>query len=554
MDKRFLKQINSQLAASAQQEVRDRALQLLIKILIQEKQWINDPIKDLRAIWEGLFFLFWHSDKLQYQRDVAEKTSKIFAELGNTVGVEKQKLWFEAFIYIFNLHWDKVDNYRIDKYLMFLRFQIFEVLSMLKKNEYPKEDMEWFKSIVQNLFMEETIISKGIPLQICDIFLQELNRSDSLNISLTNLGSILEPFLYAVANCRNKILVNRIVERVLEPLLENNVTVQETSDSEEEEEITNYDPKLGKYIDGGKLNPKTQREIQKMIDQKFVFPSFNILLYAQDQIFKFASATTTRDENRDLLYRLYDQALKLEPEPAKKELTFSQRMLINRARAFITKKMERRMRVHQQKRTKKMMYKLGNLIQTQIMSQQQLDEIREEANDLKNGDESNILHGFNEKQQLIDILQQQLNKNVPQGQQIKVLSVGSANGVNNGLNGLNGHNSKNGNEKNNQIKQQQIEDLDLSDEDLVMNIASNGQKKNKKKNKKRNREHIEQKSESKNEKENSQPKKRVKFDLGQSKTREFFSYGKVSTQKMPDSRIRSPSKAAIKLKSALNKK
>jgi hypothetical protein len=70
------------------------------------------------------------------------------------------------------------------------------------------------------------------------------------------------------------------------------------------------------------------------------------LLYAQDQLFKYASATTTREENRDILYKLYDGALKLEPEPEEKELTFSQRMLVNRARAFITKKMERRMRVN----------------------------------------------------------------------------------------------------------------------------------------------------------------------------------------------------------------
>lgn len=42
-------------------------------------------------------------------------------------------------MYIFNMHWDKVDNYRIDKYLMFLRFQILEVLKMLKKRDYEHE-------------------------------------------------------------------------------------------------------------------------------------------------------------------------------------------------------------------------------------------------------------------------------------------------------------------------------------------------------------------------------------------------------------------------------
>jgi hypothetical protein len=43
----------------------------------------------------------------------------------------------------------------------------------------------------------------------------------------------------------------------LTPLLENNVTQHDKSSEDEEEEVVNYDPKKGKYIDGGKMNPKT---------------------------------------------------------------------------------------------------------------------------------------------------------------------------------------------------------------------------------------------------------------------------------------------------------
>ena len=60
-----------------------------------------------------------------------------------------------------------------------------------------------------------------------------------------------------------------------------------------------------------------------MINQKYQFPFFNILLYAQEYIFKYASAKETREENRDLLYSLYDKAHNLEPEPAERELTFT---------------------------------------------------------------------------------------------------------------------------------------------------------------------------------------------------------------------------------------
>jgi hypothetical protein len=86
--------------------------------------------------------VYWHSDKSVYQRDTAEKIAKIFTLLGDTGEEQRQRQWFEAFLYIFNFHWDKVDNYRIDKYLMFLRYQFNEVLSYLKNHNYQQEVSE----------------------------------------------------------------------------------------------------------------------------------------------------------------------------------------------------------------------------------------------------------------------------------------------------------------------------------------------------------------------------------------------------------------------------
>ncbi len=99
--------------------------------------------------------------------------------------------------------------------------------------------------------------------------MQELNKVDAENISYGNLAALLSPFLHALANCKNRTIKERIVEKIFEPLLENNVTPDnkesegETDDSSSE---VNYDPKKGKYVDGGKLPPKTQKEIQKLID------------------------------------------------------------------------------------------------------------------------------------------------------------------------------------------------------------------------------------------------------------------------------------------------
>lgn len=164
------------------------------------------------------------------------------------------------------MHWDKVDNYRIDKYLMLLRYQLHEVLLFLKANDYREDLVTWFGGLLTQLFKEENFASKGIPLQICDVFLQELNKTDGEQISCSNIAALLGPFLQALATCRNVILLRRIEEKVFHPMLDNNVTPvtqdgasgDDTDDSSSE---INYDPKRGKWVDGGKLPPKTQKEI-----------------------------------------------------------------------------------------------------------------------------------------------------------------------------------------------------------------------------------------------------------------------------------------------------
>ena len=43
------------------------------------KKKIRPLIKKLRMIWEGLFFMIWHSDKPHYQKECCEKISEILS-------------------------------------------------------------------------------------------------------------------------------------------------------------------------------------------------------------------------------------------------------------------------------------------------------------------------------------------------------------------------------------------------------------------------------------------------------------------------------------------
>lgn len=64
-----------------------------------------------------------------------------------------------------------------------------------------------------------------------------------------------------------------------------------------------------------------------MLNQKYIFNGFNILIYAQNYILRIASseiADEVKEDNREQLYKLYEYALELEPKPERDEPTFSQ--------------------------------------------------------------------------------------------------------------------------------------------------------------------------------------------------------------------------------------
>ena len=93
----------------------------------------------------------------------------------------------------------------------------------------------------------------------------------------------------------------RVTEKIFHPLLENNVTQKEVDSEEERLELEKREH-YHRHVDGGKLPPKTVKEIEKMLDQKYVFPAFNILIYAQNHILKIASSEECVEANRDGLY------------------------------------------------------------------------------------------------------------------------------------------------------------------------------------------------------------------------------------------------------------
>lgn len=210
-------------------------------------------------------------------------------EIDQQVATERRKSFFDAALYILNKMWDKIDNFRIDKFLGLLRHLFSQALLLIKENDYAPEMTSWMSNLLSKRILLDDLAAQGIALQISDIFVLELGKIDSKTISMDQMAALLDPFMVTVARSNSEVLKMRIIEKVFLPLLESNVTVPDSDDDTSESEKEESEEEDLALVDGGKLSRRTRKAVLALINEKYVFKNFNILIYAENYIFPLAS-------------------------------------------------------------------------------------------------------------------------------------------------------------------------------------------------------------------------------------------------------------------------
>ena len=86
-------------------------------------------------IWKGLFYCYWMSDKPLVQEELAENISSMVASFQTT----QDGLGFlQAFAKTFQREWFGVDQWRMDKTMMFVRRFLRTVTRMVMRMEMVK--------------------------------------------------------------------------------------------------------------------------------------------------------------------------------------------------------------------------------------------------------------------------------------------------------------------------------------------------------------------------------------------------------------------------------
>ncbi|EFJ10035.1 hypothetical protein SELMODRAFT_128938 [Selaginella moellendorffii] len=199
--------------ASVDKKVRDRAVELLASWL-ECRTSVDEA--DLRKIWKGLFYCYWHADKAIVQADLAERLASLIQRLPSELALQ----FFEGYLGTMRREWGGIDHLRMDKFYLLQRKFVSSMFMALRQQRWDKEIVQRYMDALKNrAFLSNDLFpAQGCSMHLADIFLEQLDGV--LPEEKEVLGILLEPFYATLALGPDKNVLKRVKEGVFDRLLE----------------------------------------------------------------------------------------------------------------------------------------------------------------------------------------------------------------------------------------------------------------------------------------------------------------------------------------------
>ncbi|CAH8627291.1 unnamed protein product [Dicrocoelium dendriticum] len=164
--------------ASDKLKIRKRA-QLDVSILLRKQQdKSNIPsYTEMLAICKGLHYSLWMQDKLLLKEEVVHRICSTLPLIPNPV---VRHYYFNGIFETLAREWDKLDNWRVDKFMMLARDFFVQGLK-----SFPAVDSKLWNSFLDSVF--EKILNTdvqhavGLKLHMCNVLCEELSRKKVKN-------------------------------------------------------------------------------------------------------------------------------------------------------------------------------------------------------------------------------------------------------------------------------------------------------------------------------------------------------------------------------------
>ncbi|CAI9779634.1 unnamed protein product [Fraxinus pennsylvanica] len=200
--------------ASCNNTVRSQSLKLLQSWLTSQKQEI--PEKDIKKLWKGLFYCFWHSDKAPNQLALVNRLTSLFLILESPVSLQ----YFSKFVLTLRREWPGIDRLRLDKFYLLIRRFMRTLFELMKLQQWNLEFLGKFMSVLENYgFMaDDKLQGNGVNYHIVSVFLEELKEA-RFPVDKEVVDAIFGPFFAVLTKSKDKILVGKVTSCVFDELL-----------------------------------------------------------------------------------------------------------------------------------------------------------------------------------------------------------------------------------------------------------------------------------------------------------------------------------------------
>ena len=160
--------------ASNKRTVRENALATLKKFLSTKSKADKISITELNKLWKGLFYTMWFCDKPRPQQRLANDLAKLFSEC---IVDEQFCNFVESFWTIMIKEWRELDKWRLDKYLMLMRYVVRECFVKMDVREWDEEAVCEYLSVMKRLVLkDDSQIPRAITYHIIDVWVDEIDR------------------------------------------------------------------------------------------------------------------------------------------------------------------------------------------------------------------------------------------------------------------------------------------------------------------------------------------------------------------------------------------
>ncbi|XP_047322696.1 ribosomal RNA processing protein 1 homolog B-like [Impatiens glandulifera] len=274
--------------ASCDKVVRDRALKRVLRAWLPSQQPEQVTDDELKKLWKGLFYCVWHADKAVVQLELINRLSALIVSLPIDLSIR----YFSTFLITMRREWSGIDHLRLDKFYLLIRRFINASFRLLKGNSWDLELSRRLVCVLEQdaLCAQDNLIGSGVNYHIASVFLDELKQF--LPLSLETLDVIFKPFLKAMTESHDKLLVTKVGSNMFDVLLKMGI-----------------DLLVREKLVGGETSSDSKGDV-------FLLGTIALKMNFSAKFYESGSSPECFQGNRKTLFGLHEGFLKLEKDMA----------------------------------------------------------------------------------------------------------------------------------------------------------------------------------------------------------------------------------------------